>query len=43
MTAYDACFVALAEVLDCPLITCDQRLARASGHHAEIELFAQQP
>jgi len=27
--AYDACYVALAEMLDCPLITADARLARA--------------
>jgi predicted nucleic acid-binding protein len=40
MTAYDGCFVALAEALGCPLITCDTRLARASGHHADIELFS---
>jgi predicted nucleic acid-binding protein len=39
MTAYDGCFVALAEALGCPLITCDARLAGASGHQAEIELF----
>jgi len=40
MTAYDGCFVALAEALGCPLITCDAQLAGASGHQAEIELFA---
>jgi predicted nucleic acid-binding protein len=28
-TAYDASYVALAEALDCPLLTTDQRLARA--------------
>lgn len=39
MTAYDATFVALAEVLRVPLITCDARLASAPGHGAEIELF----
>jgi predicted nucleic acid-binding protein len=27
VTAYDACYVALAEALDCPLITSDRRLA----------------
>jgi predicted nucleic acid-binding protein len=32
--------VALAEALGCPLITCDAQLARASGHHADIELFS---
>jgi predicted nucleic acid-binding protein len=39
MTAYDGCFVALAEALGFPLITCDARLARANGHRAEIEVF----
>lgn len=29
VTAYDACYVALAEVLGCPLITSDRRLANA--------------
>jgi predicted nucleic acid-binding protein len=40
LTAYDAAFVALAELLDVPLVTCDARLARAPGHHATVELFA---
>ena len=40
LTAYDAAFVALAGVLDVPLVTCDARLAATSGHAAEIELFA---
>ena len=39
LTAYDATFVALAEALTAPLITCDARLASAPGHHARIELF----
>jgi predicted nucleic acid-binding protein len=39
LTAYDATFVALAEVLAAPLITCDARLASAPGHKAQIELF----
>lgn len=29
VTAYDACYVALAETLECPLITSDRRLANA--------------
>ncbi len=40
VTAYDAAYVALAEALGLPLITTDARLAGASGHRAEIELFA---
>jgi predicted nucleic acid-binding protein len=39
LTAYDATFIALAEVLTAPLITCDARLASAPGHEAQIELF----
>jgi predicted nucleic acid-binding protein len=39
LTAYDATFVALAEALDAPLITCDARLAAAPGHHVHIELY----
>lgn len=31
VTAYDAVYVALAEVLDCDLVTADQRLANAPG------------
>jgi predicted nucleic acid-binding protein len=40
LTAYDATFVALAEALDVPLVTCDARLAGAPGHDAQIELYA---
>ena len=38
LTAYDAAYVTLAELLDAPLITRDRRLAVASGHRARIEL-----
>ncbi len=40
LTAYDAAYVALAELLDAPLLTADQRLARSPGHEAEIELIS---
>ena len=39
LTAYDATFVALAELLEAPLVTCDTRLARAPGHRATVELL----
>ncbi len=39
LTAYDATFVALAEILSVPLVTCDAKLASAPGHAASIELF----
>lgn len=39
LTAYDAAYVALAEVLECALITCDAKLAATKGHHAAIELI----
>lgn len=38
MTAYDAAYVALAEGLGAPLLTCDAKLAAASGTRASIEL-----
>lgn len=40
LTAYDAAYVALAEILGVPLVTCDARLARSRGHDAVIELLA---
>jgi predicted nucleic acid-binding protein len=38
LSAYDAAFVALADALDVPLVTCDARLAKAPG--VAVELFA---
>lgn len=38
LTAYDAVYVALAELLDAPLLTCDGRIASASGHSAHVEV-----
>lgn len=40
LTAYDAAYVALAELLGAPLLTAYQRLARSPGHDATIELIA---
>jgi predicted nucleic acid-binding protein len=36
LSAYDAAFLALAEALEAPLITCDARLSRAPGVTAEL-------
>ena len=33
MSFYEALYVALAESLDCDLITADRRIARALGDH----------
>jgi predicted nucleic acid-binding protein len=38
--AYDAAYVALAEVLGCTLLTADGRLARSTGHEATIRLLS---
>lgn len=38
LTAYDAVYVALAEVLDASLLTCDGKIASASGHSAKVEV-----
>lgn len=38
LSAYDAAYVALAEALDCLLITRDRRLARSRGHAAHIDV-----
>lgn len=40
LTAYDAVYVALAEVLDAVLVTCDGALARVPGGRARVELVA---
>ena len=36
LTSYDAWYVALAEALDCPLVTLDRKLGRSSGPRCEI-------
>ena len=38
VTAYDAVYLALAEVLEAPLLTLDRRLARVRGHGARVEV-----
>jgi predicted nucleic acid-binding protein len=39
LTAYDATYVALAEALNATLLTCDSKLASATGHRAKIEFM----
>ena len=41
LSAYDASYVALAEALDCPLLTADVRLAGAPGPGCPITLVPQ--
>ena len=38
LSFYDALYVALAEALDCPLVTADQRLARAARDIVQLEV-----
>jgi predicted nucleic acid-binding protein len=38
LSAYDSAYVALAEALECPLLTRDARIGRASGHSAQVEV-----
>ncbi|MGL5858622.1 MAG: type II toxin-antitoxin system VapC family toxin [Angustibacter sp.] len=39
VTAYDACYVVLAEMLDAVLVTSDVRLARASGLRCAVDVL----
>lgn len=38
LTAYDACYVALAEALGCSLATADQRLTHAPGARCQFDI-----
>lgn len=38
LTIYDGVYVALAELLEVPLLTCDNRIARAPGIATKVEL-----
>lgn len=40
VSPYDAAYVALAEVMEAPLLTADARLARAAGLGCEVVLFS---
>jgi predicted nucleic acid-binding protein len=39
ISAYDAVYVALAEAIDAPIVTCDGPLAQAPGHRAAIDFI----
>jgi predicted nucleic acid-binding protein len=39
VSAHDACYVALAELLDCDLVTIDGRLAKATGPRCSIRVL----
>jgi predicted nucleic acid-binding protein len=39
ISAYDAMYVALAEAIDAPIVTCDSPLAKTPGHRARIEVI----
>ena len=39
ISAYDAMYVALAEAIEAPMVTCDGPLAKTPGHRARIEVI----
>lgn len=43
VTAFDAAYVATAELLDCALVTADRRLAAASGPRCAVRIVAGGP
>ena len=40
LSIYDGVYIALAEMLEAPLVTCDRRLTDVPGHSAVVEVFA---
>lgn len=38
-SVYDAVYLALAEALEAPLVTCDERIARVHGHRVPVEVL----
>jgi predicted nucleic acid-binding protein len=43
MTSYDASYVALSEMLEAPLYTCDGKIGRSAGHTAKIIFISPAP
>jgi predicted nucleic acid-binding protein len=39
LSAYDAAYVALAEIIECPLVTADARLSRAPGLRCAVTVL----
>lgn len=39
LTVYEAAYVALAEILEAPVVTCDRRAASSRGHRARFEII----
>jgi predicted nucleic acid-binding protein len=39
LSAYDAMYVALAEAIEAPMVTCDSPLSKAPGHRARIDVI----
>lgn len=39
LSAYDAAYVALADLLSAPIVTCDRKLARSGGRGVSFRLF----
>lgn len=39
LTAYDAMYIALAEAIDAPLVTCDGPLGSTPGHAVRVEVI----